>query len=195
MNSLIDDVISNVVLSSKTCNRYLESDGISSRVFLLKSFDNKKLINYKDVKILRNKIPSVGVAITIVKNFDEYQYILCDYVPKLNDNNFYKIKFQKIRILIFLFFKSLSTFLIENADNNILTEWIREANSLLMETSQIILDYRETLRNGDDKSTSSATAINTLHKNDKLKRDYFNYFGSSEEKIDELLYSIYGIKI
>jgi hypothetical protein len=195
MNSLLDDVISNVVLSSKTCNRYLESDGISSRVFLLKSFDNKKLINYKDVKILRNKIPSVGVAITIVKNFDEYQYILCDYVPKLNDNNFYKIKFQKIRILIFLFFKSLSTFLIENRDNNILTEWIREANSLLMETSQIILDYRETLRNSDDKSTSSATAINTLPKNDKLKRDYFNYFGSSEEKIDELLYSIYGIKI
>jgi hypothetical protein len=195
MNSLLDDVISNVVLSSKTCNRYLESDGISSRVFLLKSFDNKKLINYKDVKILRNKIPSVGVAITIVKNFDEYQYILCDYVPKLNDNNFYKIKFQKIRILIFLFFKSLSTFLIENRDNNILTEWIKEANSLLMETSQIILDYRETLRNSDDKSTSSATAINTLPKNDKLKRDYFNYFGSSEEKIDELLYSIYGIKI
>jgi hypothetical protein len=195
MNSLLDDVISNVVLSSKTCNRYLESDGISSRVFLLKSFDNKKLINYKDVKILRNKIPSVGVAITIVKNFDEYQYILCDYVPKLNDNNFYKIKFQKIRILIFLFFKSLSTFLIENRDNNILTEWIREANSLLMETSQIILDYRETLRNSDGKSTGSATAINTLPKNDKLKRDYFNYFGSSEEKINELLYSIYGIKI
>ena len=195
MNSLLDDVISNVVLSSKTCNRYLESDGISSRVFLLKSFDNKKLINYKDVKILRNKIPSVGVAITIVKNFDEYQYILCDYVPKLNDNNFYKIKFQKIRILIFLFFKSLSTFLIENGDNNILTEWIREANSLLMETSQLILDYRETLRNSDNKGISSATAINTLHKNDKLKRDYFNYFGSSEEKIDELLYSIYGIKI
>ena len=69
MNSLIDDVISNVVLSSKTCNRYLESDGISSRVFLLKSFDNKKLINYKDVKILRNKIPSVGVAYNYSKKF------------------------------------------------------------------------------------------------------------------------------
>jgi hypothetical protein len=197
MNSLINDVISNVVLSSKTCCKFLENDGISTRVFLLKSFDNKKLINYKDVKILRNKIPSVGLAITIVKNFDEYQYILCDYVPKLNDNNFYKIKFQKIRILIFLFFKSLSTFLIENADNNILTEWIREANSLLMETSQIILDYRETLRNSDGKSTStnSTITIDTLPKNDKLKRDYFNYFGTSEEKIDELLYSIYGIKI
>jgi hypothetical protein len=197
MNSLINDVISNVVLSSKTCCKFLENDGISTRVFLLKSFDNKKLINYKDVKILRNKIPSVGLAITIVKNFDEYQYILCDYVPKLNDNNFYKIKFQKIRILIFLFFKSLSTFLTENMDNNILIEWIREANFLLMETSQIILDYRETLRNSDGKSTStnSTITIDTLPKNDKLKRDYFNYFGTSEEKIDEVLYSIYGIKI
>jgi hypothetical protein len=197
MNSLINDVISNVVLSSKTCCKFLENDGISSRVFLLKSFDNKKLINYKDVKILRNKFPSVGLAITIVKNFDEYQYILCDYVPKLNDNNFYKIKFQKIRILIFLFFKSLSTFLTENMDNNILIEWIREANFLLMETSQIILDYRETLRNSDGKSTStnSTITIDTLPKNDKLKRDYFNYFGTSEEKIDEVLYSIYGIKI
>ena len=197
MNSLINDVISNVVLSSKTCCKFLENDGISTRVFLLKSFDNKKLINYKDVKILRNKIPSVGLAITIVKNFDEYQYILCDYVPKLNDNNFYKIKFQKIRILIFLFFKSLSTFLTENMDNNILIEWIREANFLLMETSQIILDYRETLRNSDGKSTitNSTITIDTLPKNDKLKRDYFNYFGTSEEKIDEVLYSIYGIKI
>ncbi|HEY0579732.1 MAG TPA: hypothetical protein VGC75_03395 [Candidatus Nitrosocosmicus sp.] len=197
MNSLINDVISNVVLSSKTCCKFLENDGISTRVFLLKSFDNKKLINYKDVKILRNKIPSVGLAITIVKNFDEYQYILCDYVPKLNDNNFYKIKFQKIRILIFLFFKSLSTFLTENMDNNILIEWIREANFLLMETSQIILDYRETLRNSDGKSTitNSTITIDTLPKNDKLKRDYFNYFGTNEEKIDEILYSIYGIKI
>ncbi len=196
MNSLIDDVISNVVLTSRTCCKYLENDGISSRVFLLKSFDNKKLINCKDVKILRNKIPSVGLAITIVKNFDEYQYILCEYIPKLNDNNFYKIKFQKIRMLIFLFFKSLSTFLIENMDNNILTEWIKEANSLLMETSQIILDYRETLRNSDVRSSSTTTiTTDILLKNGKLKRDYFNYFGTSEEKIDELLYSIYGIKI
>jgi hypothetical protein len=199
MNSLIDDVISNVVLSSRACCKFLENDGISSRVFLLKSFDNKKLINCKDVKILRNTIPSFGLALTIVKNFDEYQFILCDYVPKLNDTNCYKIKFQKIRILIFLFYKSLSTFLMGSLDNNILTEWIKEANSLLMETSQIILDYRETLRNNDGKSSSSISSSSSssdiLPKNDKLKRDYFNYFGTSEEKIDELLYSIYGIKI
>ena len=192
MKSLIDDIISNVVLSSKTCSKFLENDGISSRVFLLRSFDNNKLIYFKDVKTLRNKIPSLGLAITIVKNFDEYQYIICDYIPKLNDNNFYKIKFQKIRILIFLFFKRLSKILIDNIDRDILPEWVKESNSLLIETSQIILDYRENLRNNDDRGSNSNEI---LLKNDKLKKDYFNYFDINEEKIDEVLYSIYDIKI
>jgi hypothetical protein len=189
MNSLIDDIFSNVVLSSKSCSKLLENDGISSRIFLLRGFDNKKIINFKDVKTLRNKIPSSGLAITIVKNFDEYQYIICNYIPKLNDNNFFKIKFQKIRILIFLFFYSFSKIIVDKGPYTI-DEWIKEANSLLMETSQIILDYRESIKNADSPSLNSNQILN---QNDKLKKDYFNYFEMSEDKIDKMLYSIYGI--
>jgi hypothetical protein len=192
MNSLIDDIFSNVVLSSKSCSKLLENDGISSRIFLLRGFDNKKIINFKDVKTLRNKIPSSGLAITIVKNFDEYQYIICNYIPKLNDNNFFKIKFQKIRILIFLFFYSFSKILVDITGPPALDEWIREANSLLVETSQIILDYRESIKNGDANSLNSNQILN---QNDKLKKDYFNYFEMSEDKIDKILYSIYSINI
>jgi hypothetical protein len=189
MNSLIDDIFSNVVLSSKSCSKLLENDGISSRIFLLRGFDNKKIINFKDVKTLRNNIPSSGLAITIVKNFDEYQYIICNYIPKLNDNNFFKIKFQKIRILIFLFFYSFSKIIVDKGPYTI-DEWIKEANSLLMETSQIILDYRESIKNADSPSLNSTQILN---QNDKLKKDYFNYFEMSEDKIDKILYSIYGI--
>jgi hypothetical protein len=189
MNSLIDDIFSNVVLSSKSCSKLLENDGISSRIFLLRGFDNKKIINFKDVKTLRNKIPSSGLAITIVKNFDEYQYIICNYIPKLNDNNFFKIKFQKIRILIFLFFYSFSKIIVDKGPYTI-DEWIKEANSLLMETSQIILDYRESIKNAGSPSLNSNQILN---QNDKLKKDYFNYFEMSEDKIDKMLYSIYGI--
>jgi hypothetical protein len=192
MNSLIDDIFSNVVLSSKSCSKLLENDGISSRIFLLRGFDNKKIINFKDVKTLRNKIPSSGLAITIVKNFDEYQYIICNYIPKLNDNNLFKIKFQKIRILIFLFFYSFSKILVDITGPPALDEWIREANSLLVETSQIILDYRESIKNGDANSLNSNQILN---QNDKLKKDYFNYFEMSEDKIDKILYSIYSINI
>jgi hypothetical protein len=192
MDSLINDILSNVVLSSKSCSKFLENDGISSRIFLLRGFDNKKIINFKDVKTLRNKIPSSGLAITIVKNFDEYQYIICNYIPKLNDNNLFKIKFQKIRILIFLFFYSFSKILVDITGPPALDEWIREANSLLVETSQIILDYRESIKNGDANSLNSNQILN---QNDKLKKDYFNYFEMSEDKIDKILYSIYSINI
>jgi hypothetical protein len=192
MDSLINDILSNVVLSSKSCSKFLENDGISSRIFLLRGFDNKKIINFKDVKTLRNNIPSSGLAITIVKNFDEYQYIICNYIPKLNDNNLFKIKFQKIRILIFLFFYSFSKILVDITGPSALDEWIREANSMLVETSQIILDYRESIKNGDANSLNSNQILN---QNDKLKKDYFNYFEMSEDKIDKILYSIYSINI
>ena len=192
MDSLINDILSNVVLSSKSCSKFLENDGISSRIFLLRGFDNKKIINFKDVKTLRNKIPSSGLAITIVKNFDEYQNIICNYIPKLNDNNFFKIKFQKIRILIFLFFYRFSKILADIKGPSALDEWIKEANLLLMETSQIILDYRESIKNGDVHSLNSTQILN---QNDKLKKDYFKYFDMGEDKIDKILYSIYNINI
>jgi hypothetical protein len=194
MNFLINNVISNVVLSSKPCFRFLENDGISTRFFLLRDFDNKKkLIYFKDVMVLRNNVPNAGIAITIVKNFDEYQHIICNYVPKLNDNNFYKIKFQKIRILIYLFFHSFSKILIGANDQNVLDGWIKESNSLLKETSELILDYRESANNSDNDSVESLNKI--LIQKVKLKQDYFNYFNMAEEKIDRTLYSIYGIEI
>ena len=194
MNFLINDVITNVVLSSKPCYRFLENDGISTRFFLLRDFDNKKkLIYFKDVMALRNNVPKAGIAITIVKNFDEYQHIICSYVPKLNDNNFYKIKFQKIRILIYLFFHSVSKILTDDNDQNVLDDWIKESNSLLKETSELILDYRESSNNGNNYGVESLNK--SLIQKVKLKQDYFNYFNMSEEKIDRTLFSIYGIEI
>jgi len=190
MNGLLNDVISNIVSSSKPCSKFLENDGISSRFFLLRNFDNKKLISFKDVKTLRNNVPSSGLAITIVKNLDEYHYIICNYIPTLNDNNFFKIKFQKIRILIFLFFNALSTILLDVTNQDTLNKWLEESNSLLMETSELILNFRDTLNNNDLKNSNE-----DLNQKIKLKKDYFNYFKIDEEKIDKALYSIYGIEI
>src|SRR5919112_1040877 len=151
MTVLLNEVISNVLLYSQGCSKFLESDGISSRTFSLKGFDNVKLIYFKDVKILKSKVPTAGLALTLVKNFDEYQYIICNYIPQLNDDDIYKIKFQKIRILIFLFFYTLSKIINESVEPNALEKWIKEANSLLIEISQIILDYREILKNENKK--------------------------------------------
>ncbi|MBA3749459.1 MAG: hypothetical protein H0X03_00905 [Nitrosopumilus sp.] len=191
MNGLLNDVISTIVLSSKPCSKFLENDGIASSFFLLRNYDNKKLISFKDVKTLRKNIPSSGLAITLVKNLDEYHFIICNYVPTLKDNNFFKIKFQKIRILIFLFFNTLSKILLDvTIDQDALNNWIKESNSLLMETSELILNFRESLNNNDLKNLNE-----DLNQIGKLKKDYFSYFKMDEEKIDRSLYSIYGIEV
>src|SRR5919112_1736961 len=137
MSVLLNEVISNVLLYSQGCSKFLEYDGISSRTFSLKGFENKKLIYIKDVKTLKNKVPMSGLALTLVKNFDEYQYIICNYIPNLSDDNVYKIKFQKIRILVFLFFYTISKIVSEAIESSGLDIWIKEANSLLIEISQI----------------------------------------------------------
>jgi hypothetical protein len=189
-NRLIDEVISNVVLSSAPCSKLLESDGISSRIFTLKNLNNKKLISFKDVRLLRNNVPSSGIAINITKNLDEYLYIICKYVPNINDSNSFKIKFQKIRILVYLFFDRLSKIFSDAVDRDDLNGWIKESNLLLMESSELVLEYRDSLK--DEKNAKS---IEGSDQNVKLKRDYFNYFGMNEKDLDNALYSIYGVSI
>ena len=191
MTVLLNEVISNVLLYSQGCSKFLEYDGISSRIFSLKGFDNVKLIYFKDVKTLKSKVPTAGLALTLVKNFDEYQYIICNYVPQLSDNDVYKIKFQKVRILILLFFYTLSKIMSDSVEtNNVLDKWIKEANSFLIELSQIILDYREYLKKNNNKNS---TIKNISDKEYKLKRDYYQYFNIAEEKVEKMIFSIYGI--
>ena len=190
MSVLLNEVVSNVLLYSQGCSKFLEYDGISSRTFSLKGFGNVKLIYFKDVKTLKNKVPMAGLALTLVKNFDEYQYIICNYVPQLSDNNIYKIKFQKVRILVFLFYFALSKIMSESIEISVLDKWVKEANSFLIEISKIVLDYRESLKKSDNKNLK----INDVSdKEYKLKRDYYQYFNIDEGIVEKMIFSIYGI--
>jgi hypothetical protein len=190
MSVLLNEVVSNVLLYSQGCSKFLEYDGISSRTFSLKGFGNVNLIYFKDVKTLKNKVPMAGLALTLVKNFDEYQYIICNYVPQLSDNNIYKIKFQKVRILVFLFYFALSKIMSESIEISVLDKWVKEGNSFLIEISKIVLDYRESLKKSDNKNL----IINDVSdKEYKLKRDYYQYFNIDEGMVEKMIFSIYDI--
>jgi hypothetical protein len=70
--------------------------------------------------------------------------------------------------------------------------WIKEANSLLVEVSQLILEFREYLQNSAvNNSKSDLSLINNV----KLKKDYFSFFNLDEKMIDKEIFSIYGIDI
>ncbi len=204
MDNLAYNVFSTLVLSAKPCNRYLENDGISSRLFLLKDYYNKNiLIKSNDANKLKSDVPTMGKSFTIVKNLDHYQFIICNYIPELNDGSHFKIKFQKMRILIHLFFIDLSKVLskINKGTSSKLEQWNMEANNLLIETSEIILEYRESQSNpksggiGDDGIGPGNINPGIFTQKIKLNKDYFDYFGIEEKSIDNLLLSTYGIRL
>jgi hypothetical protein len=204
LDNLANNIFSTVVLSAKPCNRYLENDGISSRLFLLKDYNNKNiLIKSNDVNKLKNDLPLMGKSFTIIKNLDHYQFIMCDYIPELNDSSYFKIKFQKIRILIHLFFINLSKICskISKGSSSKLEQWNTTANNLLIETSEIILEYRESQNNsksggiGNDGIEQKNIDSGLFTQKIKLNKDYFDYFGIEEKSIDNLLLSTYGIRL
>ena len=70
--------------------------------------------------------------------------------------------------------------------------WIKEANSLLVEVSQLILEFREYLQNSEVNNLNSDLS---LINNVKLKKDYFSFFNLDEKTIDKEIFSIYSIDI
>lgn len=196
LSSSLTNAIYEIISSAGRCTKLLDFDGITSKNLVLRNYDSSILINCKDVKAFKELFPLAGDSFAIIKNLDEYQYILCKYIPELNDSNFYKLKFQKIRIIIFLIFKYMSDLLLNLSKKNkrnlsLLEKLNKMGNSLLLEISDIILKYRE----DQPKFNSEVLDKNNFTNNLKLKLNYFTLFEIKENTIDNTLCSMYGIGI
>ena len=143
--------------------------------------------------VLKEKISGLGNSITIIKNLDEYQFLICKYIPILSDQNIFKFKFQKVRVLIFLFISKFTITLIENKtqSSSMLYDLNKSGNGILKETSELIQLFRSTLtieKLNIDKSRNLEDQIN-------LQNDYFIDFDHNESEVNKILFSIYGINI
>ena len=185
-------LVSKSVISSTACKKFLASDGISSNNLLLKDQSGKVLLNCKNVNALKGKIDGIGVSFAITKNLDEYQFLICKYIPTLPDHDVFKLKFQKIRLLIILFINRMVDVLLQPKINSkVLTELNKHGNAILLEVSELTHEYRE--RDKDDSVTYSFSNKNTDKIN--LKMDYFIQFDATEIQINRILLSIYGFDI
>jgi hypothetical protein len=149
------------------------------------------MLNCKNVPALKEKIEGLGISITIIKNLDEYQFLICKYIPDLSDQNIFKFKFQKMRLLIFLFISKFTLTLIENRDQSskILHDLNKSGNGILKEISELIQLFRNTStieKLNFDKSKNLEDQIN-------LQKDYFIDFDHNENEVNKILFSIYGI--
>ena len=136
--------ISKSVISSTPCKKFLTSDGISSNNLLLKDQTGKVLLNCKNVNALKGKIDGIGISFAITKNLDEYQFLICKYIPALADNNVFKLKFQKVRLLITMFINRMVEVLLQAKINSkVLADLNKHGNAILIEVSELTHEYRE----------------------------------------------------
>jgi hypothetical protein len=184
--------ISKSVISSTPCKKFLTFDGISSNNLLLKDQKGKVLLNCKNVNALKGKIDGVGISFAITKNLDEYQFLLCKYIPTLPDHDVFKLKFQKVRLLIIMFINKMVDVLLQPKINSKdLADLNKHGNAILLEVSDLTHEYRE--RDKDDSVKYILNKKNMDIMN--LKMDYFIKFDATEIQINRILLSIYGYDI
>ena len=184
--------ISKSVISSASCKKFLASDGISSSNLLLKDQSGKVLLSCKNVNALKGKIDGIGVSFAITKNLDEYQFLICKYIPTLPDHNIFKLKFQKVRLLIIMFINKMVDVLLQPKINSkVLADLNKHGNAILLEVSELTHEFRE--RDTDDsvKYILNKENMNIIN----LKMDYFIQFDTTEIQINRILLSIYGYDI
>ncbi|MGB9168490.1 MAG: hypothetical protein WCB31_06150 [Nitrososphaeraceae archaeon] len=162
----------------KKCYKLIIKDGIASDFFQVGKYANIfDAIEFHTLS-LRKTIPSIGESISIIKNLDYYQDLICKTIPHLADNNPLKIILQKLRILIIGAFSKLSR-LICCLDKNGIEQWNKISRSLLEIVSTTIVSYRS--NNGLENHQSALDKATS----------FFIFFGLDLERIDEELKDLY----
>lgn len=162
----------------KNCYKLIIKDGIASDFFLIGKYANIfDAIEFHTV-LLRKTIPSIGESISIIKNLDYYQDLICRTIPNLADNNPLKIILQKLRILIIGAFSKLSR-LICCLDKKGIEDWNKISGSLLEIVSTTIVSYRS--NNGLENHQSALDKATS----------FFIFFGLDLERIDDALKDLY----
>ena len=184
--------ISKSVVSPTPCKKFLTSDGISSNNLMLKDQTGKVLLNCKNVNALKGKIEGVGISFAITKNLDEYQFLISKYIPALPDHNVFKLKFQKVRLLITMFINKMVDVLLQPRINSkVLADLNKHGNAILLEVSELTHEYRERDKDDSVKYILNKKNMNMIN----LKIDYFIKFDATEIQINRILLSIYGYDI
>lgn len=158
-------------LSAAGCRKFLASDGITSPNFellpLVGVFEGKSI----DARAARKSLPALGETFSIAKNLDEYQRMICLFIPSLVDRDPVKAQLQKYRIGIIAAFARLASFI---EDGNIL-EWNRHAKMILEEASNSYVAAKSRQRQYIANIAES-----------------FLYFNVPEDEVDVLLANMYA---
>ncbi|HET9805426.1 MAG TPA: hypothetical protein VFP49_00805 [Nitrososphaeraceae archaeon] len=171
-------LINKYLHSSNQCKKFLVKDGITSSYFEIERnpgfFTKTKL----EVISLKNRYSQIGESLSILKNFDHYQYIICTLIPNIADTDPFKKLLQKIRFMIIC---SVTKFIELLHSNNFhqLEYWNLLSKKLLEAVAETVNYFRQ------------GTKFEEILNDFKLDEELFIYFNLDIEKIDEVLDQFY----
>jgi hypothetical protein len=172
-------LINKYLLSSTNCKKFLVKDGITSSYFEIENNPGFFIKTRLDVISLKNRYPQIGKSLSILKNFDYYQYVICTLIPNIADTNPFKKVLQKIRFMIIFSFTKFFQLLDSNNFDQI-DYWNFLSKKFLELVAETVNHFRQGAKFGE--------VLNDF----KLDDELFIYFKLDREKIDKVLDHFYS---
>ena len=172
-------IINKLIINDRKCHKLLSKDGITARYLVIDRLPGIFEGITIDINFQRSRMNSISRMVTITKNLDEYQFIICSEIRNMPDSNPYKIQLQKYRVLTIASFAILVHLLSSLDNDQALQEWNYFAQILLTRISETRLK---------------------AHSNNQKQRDniirkpissVFDFLGIHEDDIDHMLDAIY----
>jgi hypothetical protein len=178
MLTVSNQFINKYLLSSNQCKKFLIKDGITSSYF--ESERNQGFFTETRLEVisLKNRYPQIGESLSIIKNFDHYQYLICTLIPDIADTDPFKKVLQKIRFIIICSFTKFIKIL--NSNNFYQFEYWNFLSKKLLEVVAETVNY---FRQG--------TKFDEILNDFKLDEELFIYFDLDIENINEVLDQYY----
>ena len=180
MANLCQIIVNKYIINNIKCHKLLSQDGITTQDLVIGKIEGLFESITVNVKSHRSRFASIGGTTSVAKNLDEYQYIVCSEIRSLPDSNAFKKELQKYRIIIMASFARLVRILYSLGSDKDLHEWNLFAQVLLTHVSETL---RKTRANQKGYERSNSTTL----------RPAFDFFGISEEEVDNMLQNIYSL--
>ncbi len=163
--------------SSNCCKKFLIKDGIVSSYFEVETHPGFFTKTRCEVNSLKNSFQQIGESLSILKNFDSYQYLICQILPDIADINPFKKVLQKIRFILIISFTKFIN-LLHIQDFEAIQEWNIFSKKILEVVAEIVNSFRQGI---------NFTEISDF----KLDQEVSIFFSLDIERIDEELNRYY----
>jgi hypothetical protein len=164
--------------SSHICKKFLIKDGITSSYFEIETYPGFFTKTRYNIITLKNTFQQIGESMSILKNFDYYQDLICKMLPAIADTNPFKKVFQKIRFMLLCSFAKFIS-LLNSKEYETIKKWNILSKNILELVAEIVNSYRQGLK------------FTELSNGFKLDPELCIFFNINSEKIDEELNRYY----